>query len=358
MSFEDRMFDPATNEYRTLAQSREWAAQLVEEALDPDLPIVDAHHHFFEGHGERYGIEALHADATSGHKVEATVYIECDAHYRTSGPDSLKPVGETDYVVALAKAFPSERCRIAAGIVGFADLFLGDRVDEVLEAQIEAGEGRFRGIRYRLHWDDHGVGMRGKEPPRWRPGIMLDSRFQQGFSRLAKFGLSFDAWQYHFQLPELRQLARKFPDTRIVIDHFGGPIGEGYYKCRSGEVFDAWRAELKLLAEMPNIVMKVGGFGMLTLGFGFHLRPTPPSSAELCAAWQPVFDECMATFGPGRCLFESNFPVDRQSFGYGPLWNALKRLTRGYPASERAAMFWRNASRIYRIDALPEELKT
>jgi predicted TIM-barrel fold metal-dependent hydrolase len=326
-----------------------WLARTTEDAIDPALPICDPHHHLWEYPQSRYLIEELLADIGDGHHVESTIYVECDQMYRTEGPPALRPVGETEYVEHIATA--SEQCagrtRIAAGIVSFADLTLGSPVQAVLEAHLQASS-RFRGIRYASAWDPSDQIREVHTHP--SPQLLLSRDFRQGFACLGSLGLSFDAWAYYPQFSELADLARAFPDTTIVLDHMGGPLGIGPYAGRREDVFAAWRRSIAELAHCANVVVKLGGRAMSMSGFGWHKRVAPPGSAELAVAMAPYFESCIEYFGAGRCMFESNFPIDRVSCSYTVLWNAFKRLTQGYSQAERAALFHGTATRVYRLD--------
>jgi predicted TIM-barrel fold metal-dependent hydrolase len=333
-----------------LAVRPEWLGRWREEILEPDLPIVDPHHHLWDRPGWRYLLDDVLADLGSGHNVVATVFVECRAMYRADGPQALKPIGETEFVNGVAAMSASGiygPARVCAGIVGYADLRLGAAVQEVLEAHLRAGGDRFRGTRHIAAWDADASIMNPSWPvPR---GLLADQAFREGFGRLAPLGLSFDAWLYHPQIPELTDLARAFPDTPIVLNHFGGPIGIGAYAGRRDEVFAAWRAAIRDLATCPAVVVKLGGLGMRVNGFGFEQAPEPPSSEALAAAWRPYVETCLEAFGADRCMFESNFPVDKGSYPYAAYWNACKRLTSGASADEKADLFRRTAARVYRI---------
>lgn len=336
-------YDPRRNAVRSLAALAAWQGGAAEPVLEPDLPIVDSHHHLWCRDNGDYRPGDFAADA-GGHAVVATVCIECSAGYRPDGPEELRSVGETEFIAAEAAGAPNG---VGAAIVGQADLRLGARVREILEIHIEAGQGRFRGIRQQLRWDPAGIGMFGRPGPR---SLALDPAFREGFAALAPLGLSFDAWLFHPQLDELVDLARAFPDTAIILNHVGGPLGVGAHAGRRDEVLALWRRGIVELARCPNVQVKVGGLGMLYYGFDFHERGAPPDSVELAAAWRPYAEECFDRFGVDRCLFESNFPVDKQSCSYNALANAFKRLTRGFSEAERSAFFSRNAARTYRIE--------
>jgi len=319
---------------------------LTEEILEPDLPICDAHHHLWERAPNRYFLSDLVADLGSGHNIVATVAVECGYGYRKSGTDELKPVGETEFLesVALqARSDPMITTRIAAGIVGFADLSLGDGASAVLAAHLSLSD-RFRGIRYSTTWDGSGA-LRNETPS----GMLLDRRFRQGFGWLEKFNLSFDAWLYYPQLPELADLARAFPEVVIIVNHIGAPLGVGPYAGNRDEVYQIWRRHMASLAQYPNIFIKLGGMGSVRSGYDWHERQIKPSSQELVENLKPYFETCIEEFGPERCLFESNFPVEKAANSYRVLWNAYKRITSDYSVAERAALFYGTAARVYRI---------
>jgi predicted TIM-barrel fold metal-dependent hydrolase len=238
--------------------------------------------------------------------------------------------------------------RACAGIVGFAELRLGDRVQSVLEAHLRAAGKRFKGVRYTAGWDaDPSVGNSYTYPPK---GLLLDPTFRAGFARLAPLGLSFDTIVYHPQLGEVADLADTFPDTTIVLNHVGGPLGNGPYRGREKETFSHWKAGIGTLARYDNVTVKLGGLGMRRCPFDFHRRDEPAPSDELAAAWKPYLETCIQAFGPQRCMFQSNFPVDGATASYGVLWNAFKRHAAGYSAGEKAALFSGTARRVYRMD--------
>jgi predicted TIM-barrel fold metal-dependent hydrolase len=262
----------------------------------------------------------------------------------------MRPVGEIEFangVAAMSASGGYGKPRVCAGIVGHADLTLGSRVEPVLAAHIRAGGDRFRGIRHITAWDaDPSIRNPAYSPPR---GLLGDKAFREGFAVLGRLGLSFDAWLYHPQIGELADLARAFPATRVVLNHVGGPIGIGAYAGKRKEVFAAWAASIAALADCPNVCVKVGGLGMRMGGFGFHEKAEPPSSGTLAAAWRPYVETCIEAFGPSRCMFESNFPVDKISGSYALYWNAFKRLASGASAADKAALFRDTAKRFYRL---------
>lgn len=333
-----------------MAGNAEWLEKVKEAALEPALPIIDPHHHLWDHPGSRYELDELMADAAQGHNIRATVFVECKSMYRDSGPDALKPVGETEYVNGIAAKSASGgfgETRVAAAIVGFADLRLGNAVDEVLEAHIAVAPARFRGIRHASAFDDSpDVRASHTLPPK---GLLGLPAFREGYARLAKYGLSFDAWLYHTQIPELTALARANPETTIVFDHFGGPIGIGPYEGKRAEIFAQWKKDVAELASCPNVTAKLGGINMAVNGFGWHKRELPPTSDELVAATRDWYLHSIDVFGPGRCMFESNFPVDKLSCSYGVLWNAFKKIARGFSGAEKASLFHDTAKRVYRL---------
>ena len=329
-----------------------WLDRRNEPILEPDLPIIDPHHHLWDRPGWRYLLDDLLADLNSGHKIIATVFIQARAMTRADGPVELRSVGETEFVNGVAAMSASGiygKTRVCAGIVGHADLSLGDKVEPVLEAHIRAGGDRFRGIRHITAWDaDSFVRNPAYSPP---PGLLSDTSFRAGFAVLGRLGLSFDAWLFHPQIDEVTDLARAFPETRIVLNHVGGPIGIGAYK--HGEVFPRWAASIKALAACPNVCVKLGGLGMRLGGFGFDEQAEPPSSETLAAAWRPNIETCIVAFGSSRSMFESNFPVDKGSYAYPVFWNACKLLSKHASSAERADLFAGTAARFYRIEAHP-----
>ncbi|ACL62452.1 amidohydrolase family protein [Methylobacterium nodulans] len=329
----------------------DWLATGHEEPLEPELPIIDAHHHLWDRPGWRYLFDEYLADiGGSGHAVQASVFMQAQAMYRADDSGPMRVVGETEFangVAAMAASGQYGPVRLCAGIVGHADLRLGDAVAEVLEAHLRAGNGRFRGIRHITVWDTDATLMNPLSAG--PPGLLSDTAFRAGFARLAPLGLSFDAWLFHPQLDELTDLARTFPDTTIVLDHCGGILGIGAYAGRRQEIFAAWSRSIRALAQCPNVSVKLGGLGMRMNGFGFETGRMPPTSQHLAETWRPYIETCIEAFGATRCMFESNFPVDKGSYGYGTVWNAFKRLTAGASSDERMALFSGTATRVYAV---------
>src|SRR6201991_2565301 len=329
----------------------DWLAHYRREILDPARPIVDPHHHLWDRGGLRYLIEEMVADIASGHNVIATVYVEARSMDRAKGPEALRPVGEVEFVnggTAMSASGGYGPAQLCAGIVGHANLLLGDGVKPVLEAEITAGQGRFRGIRHSSAWDAEAeiAGMYVSRPQ----GLLLDTTFRKGFSHLAPLGLSFDAWLFHPPVGELADLARAFPDTRIMLDHCGGPAGRGRFANRRDETFKEWKASIQDIAKCPNVSVKLGGLAMCLLGYDFHLRPKPPSSEQAAAAWRPYIENCIEGFGPARCMFESNFPPDKGQCSYQVIFNAFKRIAAPYSAAEKTALFSKTATDFYRLE--------
>jgi len=332
----------------------DWLALTPEEALEPELPICDPHHHFWDFRTarlpyQRYLLHELVADTGSGHNIRSTVFIEARAMYRADGPAEMKPVGEVEFVQGLAAASASGLygpCRAAAAIVGHADMKLGDRIEPVLEALRAASPNRFRGIRHIVTWHpDPRVESRETE------GVLSTPEFRAAGKILARMGLSFDTICCWPQLPELAAFARAVPELPIILNHLGGLNRTGPFAGKDDEVIPAWRAGMAEMAKCPNVMLKLGGVGMPRFGFDWHLRDKPICSQELAAAMAPLMDYCIEQFGPERCMFESNFPVDKVSFSYPVVFNAFKRLSAGYSAAERAALFHDTAARAYRIAA-------
>src|SRR5436305_6294472 len=314
----------------------DWLALRGEEILDPTRPIVDPHHHLWERGGQRYLIEEFLADIASGHNIVATVYVEARSMYRASGPEAFRPVGEVEFangIAAMSASGGYGGAAICAGIVGHANLLLGEAARPVLEAEIAAGGGRFRGIRHSSPWDadPEVAGMYATRPR----GLLLDPTFRSGFACLAPLGLSFDAWLFHPQIDELTELARAFPDTKIVLDHCGGPAGVGRFAGKREQVFPQWRASIREIAKCENVVVKLGGLAMCLLGYDFHLRAKPPSSEELAAACRPYIETCIEAFGVGRAMFESNFPPDKGQCSYQVIFNAFKRIAAPLSESDK-----------------------
>ena len=331
----------------------DWLALTQEPTLEPEIPICDPHHHFWDLRPQsipyqRYLLHELMADIDSGHAVRSTVFVEARSMYRADGPEQMRPVGEVEFVQGLASASASGlygSSRAAAAIVGHADLKLGEGVAEVLEALQAASPNRLKGIRHNVTWSpDPALENRESEE------ILAVNTFRAGAQVLARQGLSLDIMMSFPQLPELADFARAVPDLPIILNHIGGVSRVGIYANLDDDVIAAWRRGIATVAECPNVTVKLGGLGMPRLGFGWHARTVPIGSEELAESMSPWMSYCIEQFGPDRCMFESNFPPDKVSYSYNVMYNAFKRLSQDYSASERAAMFHDNAARVYRID--------
>ena len=341
-----------------------------ETILEPDLPIVDPHHHLWDRpatlmasiaqpkHGfehvikmsPRYLLDQLLADTGSGHNIRATVYVECGAMYRSTGPAEMRPVGEIEFVngvAAMAASGIYGETLACAGIVGHADLRAGDAAAKALEAEIAHGGGRFRGIRQSASYDADSDVL--GPLVRMGEGLYRSDDFRAGFKRLAPLGLSFDAWLLEPQLPDLIDLARAFPDTQIILDHVGTPLGIAGYQGKREERFAGWKANIQALAQSPNVSVKVGGLAMVFPGFDSFMSSPPATSVQLAAEWKPYVETVIEAFGADRCMFESNFPVDLGSCSYATLWNAFKVLAKDYSAAEKTALFSGTATKVYRL---------
>ena len=325
----------------------EWLGQVIEDVIDPDREIVDPHHHLWPNPEVHYNLEHLLQDTGSGHNVVQTVFMECGAAYRTDGPPRFWPVGETEFVAAAAaRSANLEGQATIAGIVAHANL-TRDHLDEVIDAHEEAANGLFRGIRHTGSWDPHPEDL--SIPGRAERGLFSLDDFRRGVRRLGERGLTFDTWMFHHQIPEYNELAKAVPNTTMIFDHFGMPIGVGPYADKRAEIFAQWKDDVEELAKCPNVYAKLGGLAMPDMGFGWNLRDKPPTSDEFVAAQSPWYDHAIKCFGPERCMFESNFPVDRQSISYRTLWNGLKKIAAKYSDAEQDLMFSRVARDVYRL---------
>ncbi len=336
---------------RIFAPREDWLARaLPEEILEPALPIIDTHHHLWNEAG-RYLLEDILADTASGHNVVATIFIESGSNYRTTGPTELRPVGEVEFAARLAAqcdADPRNKTRVGAGIVGFADLTLGDRVEPVLAAMVEAGGGRLRGIRHSAGWHDdpvignnhHGAG----------PELYRRKDFRTGLARITAMGLSLDALVYHHQHADLIDLARACPCASIIANHTGMPLGYGPFAGKQSDVYAEWRQTMPQIAACTNVVMKLGGMMMRLAAFDYNSASHPPTSEQLAIYWRPYIEPCIEQFGAERCAFESNFPVDKIGVGYAALWNAFKSIAAAASVDEKTALFSGTARRVYRLN--------
>ena len=335
----------------TVPDNSAWRASHREEIIDPELPIIDPHHHLWDRHDQTYLLKEFMADAQSGHNIVASVFVECGAFYRKTGPEMMERLGEVEFANGIAAVAASQvygKTQVCAGIVGSADLTYGQEIGRLLDAQIAAAGGRFRGIRLITKWDADEALNNGRYliPPK----LLSDPDFRKGFAELGPRNLSFDAMIYHHQIPELIDLARTFPDTTIILNHIGGLLAKTRtYLAKEKETVALWRSAMGDLAKCPNVYVKLGGVGMPYLGFGFEKHSKPADSQALAAAWGPVFKDCIDAFGTERCMFESNFPPDRASVDYPILWNAFKRVAQGYSAAEKHGLFFGAAAKAYQL---------
>ena len=337
---------------RNDAEQRAWMARVTEEAIDADLPICDAHHHLWLDDGATswpYPVDALLDDTGAGHNVVSTVFLQCHTHHRTDGPRHLRPVGETEWVAAQAEITEQRRAAnggtgaVIAGIMGHADVAMGEAVEEVLIAHEEAGGGRFRGVRYITAQDPHPPLSMGPSAPMDDPDLLA------GVRTVGAMGHTFDAMVYHPQLPALAALVDACPEVPIVINHLGGILGTGPYKDRRDEVLTQWKAAMADLAARPTTHLKLGGIGMPMMGYRWDRREAPATSDELVEHWAEPIQWAIETFGPERCLFESNYPVDGRGASYVVLWNAFKKITAGCSIDEKRWLFHDSAARVYRL---------
>ena len=328
----------------------EWLDLVQEEILEPERRIIDPHHHLWRPGGLLpYGLDDLWADTGSGHRVEETVFMECGAEYRRDGPEELRSLGEVEFVAEAAETSakdPEGRARIAA-LVSHLDLTLGERVEEIVRLHEETSRGLFRGVRHagaRANPED-GLMLTGGAIE----GLYELPEFRAGVRTLGRLGHSYDTWNYHYQIPDFTKLARAVPDTQMVLDHFGTPLGVGRWADEREAIFSQWKKDVAEAAECENVVAKLGGLAMPDNGFGWMGRERPPTSDEFVAAQSRYYLHMIECFGPDRCMFESNFPVDKFSLSYVVLWNGLKKLVRDFSESEKEALFRGTAKRVYRL---------
>lgn len=327
----------------------DWLSTYAEPALCPEIPIVDAHHHLWDLDGWRYLLPEFLNDINCGHDIRATVYVSSRSMHRAKGPEAFRPVGETEFangIAAMSASGGDGSTQVCAGIVGYADLRLGEAVNDVLDAHLIAGGNRFRGVRHTIAHDAEAALVRPGNPA--EADLMNDENFRRGFAVLVKRDLVFEAWLYHPQIDQFAEFAARFPNTRIILNHLGGPLGCGRYERE--EVFPIWANSMKRLAKCRNIWIKIGGLGMPINGFDLYNAEAPASSEELANIWRRYFDVAVEAFTPQHCLFESNFPVDKVSYSYGTFWNACKRLASDLSPSEKAALFWKTAADLYSLD--------
>lgn len=325
-----------------MAQRDEWLALVVEDIIDPTREIVDPHHHLWNRKGRIYEMDELAADTESGHNVVQTMYIECRSYWHSDGPENLRPVGETERVAQMAAA--SDAPAQIAGIIGFADL-RDDQLAKALEAHKSAGQGLLKGIRHSGAFDSapEALAIVG----RGEAGQYSDADFRRGMAVLGEHGLTYDTWHYHHQADDFLALAKAVPDTVMVLDHFSTPLGIGRFIGQRDAIYSRWKDDMAVLADSANVQAKLGGLAMLDNGFGWHERALPPTSDEFVATYGDWYHHMIACFGPERCMFESNFPVDRVSISYHVLWNAFKKIASRYSEAEQQMMFAGTARQVY-----------
>lgn len=326
--------------------SEEWLASVQEEIVDPDRPIIDPHHHLWQRPNSTYVLEHLRGDTDSGHNIVKTVFLECGASYRETGPEHLKCIGETEFVEGIAAESRDGKGAEIAAIVSRADL-RGPHLDEVLDAHEQAAKGLFRGIRHagaRDPYPEH-LSIPGRAPE----GLYAMEDYRAGVARLGERGYTFDTWHYHHQNEAFRDLAEAVPGTTMILDHFGTPLGVGIYEDKREEIWDKWVEDIHAIAACPNVIAKLGGLAMPDNGFKWNTHAQPPSSHEFVQQQARYYHHAIECFGPERCMFESNFPVDRRSISYHVLWNALKKIAAPFNEHDQTEMFYGTAERVYRL---------
>ncbi len=327
-----------------------------EEIIDSSREIIDPHHHLWHGpldppginESYRYLLEDLWKDTSSGHNIKKTVFIDCGQEYYKDGPEQFKPVGETEFVVEIAKEATIDKSQAQiAGIIGHANMMLGSSVKEVLEMHVDKGEGLFRGIRHAGGWDkDERVKNAHSHPT---PHIYLEDKFQEGLQELSRLDMVFDTWHYHNQISDLTKLAKNLPELTIVHDHFGGPLGIGPYQDKREEIFEQWKEDISELSQCKNVYSKLGGLAMPVNGWDWHKREIPATSDEIIFEQGRYYLHALECFGSERCMFESNFPVDKQSVSYHVIWNAYKKLVQEYSEPDKENLFYNTAKTVYKL---------
>ncbi|WP_217468693.1 amidohydrolase family protein [Paraburkholderia fynbosensis] len=324
-----------------------------EYVLFPGLPIIDSHHHLWNRPGFRYLAGELLADMKTGHNVVAGVFVECESGYRTQGPPELMPVGETQFVldqIDAAKNGAAERNPVASAIVGFADLTAGTATREVLEAHQAIGGARFKGVRFQSNWDESGAIRRGA--PAIRPGMLRERAVQEGLRAVSEMGLTFDSYVFFNQLLDICEVADRLPNLRIVLNHCGGPLTYGPYADQKTDHYVIWRRNLEEVALRSNVFCKIGGLLSRTTAYNYIDADRPARSRDIAEAWKKWIEPCIEAFGAGRCMFGSNFPVDKMGVSYSSLWNVYKHSILAASDAERGELFYGTASRIYGLSGL------
>lgn len=335
---------------RQMGARRDWWDQRIEPALAPDLEVVDTHLHLWEERDfpdptggtplrmSRYLPQDFDA---GGHRVVQIVYVECGSRYYLDGPEALRAVGESAFAAEMRDRFAAQAAAELAACIAYADL-RSALLEQIIDAHQSASAGLLRGIRQsaaRLE-DPEARLLAGAA----EPGLYRDPAFRRGLAMLAERGLTFDAFVFHHQLGEVADLARAVPSATIVLNHLGGPVGyDGPGAIPGGWLIDA-------VADCPNIVMKLGGVASLVTGYDAAGASMPPSSEDFVRDRGVLFEHAIERFGPERCMFESNFPVDSTSISYGTLWNAYKRIASEYDPGARDRLLSGTARAIYRLN--------
>jgi predicted TIM-barrel fold metal-dependent hydrolase len=301
-----------------------------------DLPIVDAHQHFWDLQRNylpwlcdeepipfRYGdYGALRRDYlppdylrdAAGHNVVRTVYVETEW-------DPGDFVGETRWLqeIIAATGFPHA-------------IVAGARLDDPEVEAVLAGHTAFpqvRGIRHKPRAVAAPADVRTGAP-----GSMGDPAWRRGYALLEKYGLSFDLQTPWWHLAEAAALARDFPNTQIILNHTGLPAD------RTPEGLAGWRAAMQTVAAAPNVALKISGLGQ-------------PGQPWTVAANRPIVRDAIAIFGVDRCMFASNFPVDGLCADFDTIFSAFKAIVADLTPAAQSSLFCANALRFYRLDPLP-----
>ncbi len=333
--------------------SNGWLELVKEDIIDPSRSIIDPHHHLWRNRFNRdYLLPELWQDTGSGHNVKKTVFMECRAFYDREAPPHLAPLGETKTITEFAKASRDDPQQATiAGIVGHADLTLAGTepslLNDLLDQHIELSNGLFKGVRHAAAHDKRPEDLLipGSAPPY----LHGKESFRSGVKILAEKGLTYDTWHFHHQNLDFLDLARTVPECTMILDHFGTPLGVGIYSSCKDEIFQEWKEEIAELAKCPNVYAKLGGLAMPDNGFKWHLGTKPPSSDDFVAAQKKYYLHTIKCFGPERCMFESNFPVDRLSISYHVLFNGFKKLVADFSEDEKHAMFYGTAEKVYSL---------
>ena len=339
-------------------------ASSFEEILFPALPIIDTQHHLVDRVSDKIapvlGLRRFLIDdyvdyLGTRHNVVASIAVEGRSMYRTGGPAEMRSVGETEFLngqAAMAASGLYGRCLVGAGIIANVDFRLGEKIGALIDAHRAAAPQRLRGFRQSALWDADpsilGDIFDGGEH------LYRQDAFVEGFRHFARTDFSFEAFVLAPQLPDVVHLARLFPDTQIILNHSGQPIGVGAHSGRLGEEYPQWRRDMAALAACENVSVKLGGLGSYLMGLDSFRSDPPATSDRMATDWAPYVEVAIELFGARRCMFESNRPTD-DTGTFDSLCNAYKKMTAGCSADERAEIFAGTALRIYRlaIEELP-----